>query len=133
MKETYSICTNLNYLKMKKEYKVEVVKEGALGTIFLGSSKMPLKKMEEVMNKWWRWMGCWISVSWKKKIIISLVKRSSNNYLFKKKKLALRNIFYYKNKCGNLYYFISHEHPFKLIKGVIKRYSFLFFIQILVI
>ena len=37
---------------MKKEYKVEVVKEGALGTIFLGSSKMPLKKMEEVMNKY---------------------------------------------------------------------------------
>ena len=30
---------------MKKEYKVEVVKEGALGTIVLGSSKMPLKKM----------------------------------------------------------------------------------------
>ena len=37
---------------IKKEYKVEVVKEGALGTIFLGSSKMPLKKMEEVMNKY---------------------------------------------------------------------------------
>ena len=36
---------------MKKEYKVEAVKEGALGTIFLGSSKMPLKKMEEIMNK----------------------------------------------------------------------------------
>ena len=30
---------------MKKEYKVDVVKEGALGTIVLGSSKMPLKKM----------------------------------------------------------------------------------------
>ena len=39
-------------ITMKKEYKVEVVKEGALGTIFLGSSKMPLKKMEEVMNKY---------------------------------------------------------------------------------
>ena len=37
---------------MKKEYKVEAVKEGALGTIFLGSSKMPLKKMEEIMNKY---------------------------------------------------------------------------------
>ena len=37
---------------MKKEYKVEVVKEGAIGNIFLGSSKMPLKKMEEVMNKY---------------------------------------------------------------------------------
>ncbi len=32
---------------MKKEYKVEVVKEGALGTIFLGSSKMPLKKWKK--------------------------------------------------------------------------------------
>ena len=53
----YNICKIhiLNYLKtntMKKEYKVEVVKEGALGTIFFGSSKMPLKKMEEVMNKY---------------------------------------------------------------------------------
>jgi len=31
---------------MKKEYKVEVVKEGALGTIFLGSSKMPLFRLK---------------------------------------------------------------------------------------
>ncbi|CAI8309794.1 MAG: Uncharacterised protein [Owenweeksia sp. TMED14] len=37
---------------MKKEFKVEVVKEGVLGTIFLGSSKLPLKKMEAVMNKY---------------------------------------------------------------------------------
>ena len=37
---------------IRKEYKVEVVKEGALGTIFFGSSKMPLKKMEEIMNKY---------------------------------------------------------------------------------
>ena len=29
---------------MKNEYKVEVVKEGALGTIFFGSNKMPLMK-----------------------------------------------------------------------------------------
>jgi len=36
---------------MKKEYKIEIIKEGALGTIFLGSSKLPLKKMEEVLNK----------------------------------------------------------------------------------
>ena len=28
---------------MKKEYKVEIIKEGALGTILLGSSKLPLK------------------------------------------------------------------------------------------
>ena len=37
---------------MKKEYKVEIIKEGALGTIILGSSKLPLKKMEDVMNKY---------------------------------------------------------------------------------
>ena len=35
-----------------KQYKVEVVKEGVLGTLFLGSSKLPIKKMEEVMNKY---------------------------------------------------------------------------------
>jgi len=28
---------------MKKQYKVEVVKEGVLGTLFLGSSKLPIK------------------------------------------------------------------------------------------
>ena len=33
---------------MKKQYKVEVVKEGVLGTLFLGSSKLPIKKIEEV-------------------------------------------------------------------------------------
>lgn len=35
-----------------KEFKVEVIKEGALGTIFLGSSNLPIKKMEGVMNKY---------------------------------------------------------------------------------
>jgi|TARA_B110000238_G_C15917952_1_gene349176 hypothetical protein len=38
--------------KMKKEYKVEIIKEGALGTLIFGSSKLPLKKMAEVMNKY---------------------------------------------------------------------------------
>ena len=37
---------------MKKEFKVEIIKEGALGTILLGSSKLPLKKMESVMNQY---------------------------------------------------------------------------------
>ena len=37
---------------MKKEYKIEIIKEGALGTIFLGSSKLPLNKMEDIMNKY---------------------------------------------------------------------------------
>ena len=33
-----------------KQYKVEIIKEGVLGTLFLGSSKLPLKEMEKVMN-----------------------------------------------------------------------------------
>ena len=37
---------------MKKQFKVEVVKEGVLGTLFLGSSKLPIKKIEEVMNEY---------------------------------------------------------------------------------
>ena len=37
---------------MKKEYKVITIAEGALGTIFLGSSKMPVKKMEKVLNEY---------------------------------------------------------------------------------
>jgi hypothetical protein len=36
----------------KKQYKVEIIKEGALGTLFLGASKMPIRKMEEVMNQY---------------------------------------------------------------------------------
>ena len=35
-----------------KQYKIEVVKEGIFGTLFLGSSKLPIKKMEEVMNEY---------------------------------------------------------------------------------
>tara|TARA_B110000003_G_scaffold59917_1_gene60014 strand:- start:5287 stop:5499 length:213 start_codon:yes stop_codon:yes gene_type:complete len=35
-----------------KKYKVEIIKEGMLGTIFFGSSKLPLKKMEKIMNKY---------------------------------------------------------------------------------
>ena len=35
-----------------KQYKVEVIKEGVLGTLFLGSSKLPIKKIEEVMNEY---------------------------------------------------------------------------------
>ena len=35
-----------------KKYKVEVIKEGVLGTLFLGSSKLPVKKIEEVMNQY---------------------------------------------------------------------------------
>ena len=35
-----------------KQYKVEVIKEGVLGTLFLGASKLPVKKIEEVMNEY---------------------------------------------------------------------------------
>ncbi len=37
---------------MKKEFKVISIEEGALGTILLGSSKMPLKKMNQVLNEY---------------------------------------------------------------------------------
>ena len=37
---------------MKKEYKVITIEEGALGTIFLGSSKIPVKNMEKVLNEY---------------------------------------------------------------------------------
>ena len=37
---------------VRKQYKVEVIKEGALGTLFLGASRLPIEKMEEVMNEY---------------------------------------------------------------------------------
>ena len=37
---------------MAKQYKIEVVAEGALGTLLVGSSKLPVKKMEEAMNRY---------------------------------------------------------------------------------
>ena len=33
------------------EYKVVEVKEGAVGTLFLGASKLPLKKIEQTLNQ----------------------------------------------------------------------------------
>jgi hypothetical protein len=35
---------------MARQYKIEVVTEGALGTLFVGSSKLPVKKMEKLLN-----------------------------------------------------------------------------------
>lgn len=35
-----------------REFRVEVVTEGALGTIFLGASKLPVARMESVMNQY---------------------------------------------------------------------------------
>jgi hypothetical protein len=37
---------------MAKEYKVEAVTEGGCGSIFLGASVLPTKKMESVMNEY---------------------------------------------------------------------------------
>ncbi|RKZ37588.1 MAG: DUF4177 domain-containing protein [Gammaproteobacteria bacterium] len=34
-----------------KEYKIMQVSEGALGTLFLGASGMPIKKLEATLNK----------------------------------------------------------------------------------
>lgn len=38
----------------KKQFKVEVIKEGALGTLFLGASKLPIEKLEETLNDYGR-------------------------------------------------------------------------------
>jgi hypothetical protein len=35
-----------------KEFRVEVITEGALGTLFLGASKLPVQRMESVMNRY---------------------------------------------------------------------------------
>lgn len=43
---------NIHYIIMKKEFKTEIIKEGAISSILFGSSKVPLKKMEVVMNKY---------------------------------------------------------------------------------
>ena len=37
---------------MKIEFKIEIIKEGALGTILLGASSLPIKKMETVLNQY---------------------------------------------------------------------------------
>jgi len=37
---------------MQKRFKIEVITEGALGTLLLGASKLPVQKMEEVMNRY---------------------------------------------------------------------------------
>lgn len=35
---------------MFKEYKVETISEGSLGTVFLGASNIPVKKLEARIN-----------------------------------------------------------------------------------
>lgn len=37
-----------------KEFKVITVQEGALGSILLGASKLPVRRMEEELNQWGR-------------------------------------------------------------------------------
>ncbi len=34
-----------------KQYKIILVREGALGTMFLGSSGLPLEKLENILNE----------------------------------------------------------------------------------
>jgi hypothetical protein len=51
-KLSFTNGTNKLISCLEKEYKVEIIKEGALGTLIFGSSKLPLKKMAEVMNKY---------------------------------------------------------------------------------
>ena len=41
-------------MPVTKQFKVEVVTEGLLGSLFLGASKLPIEKMEEVMNSYGR-------------------------------------------------------------------------------
>lgn len=36
---------------MFKEYKVELIAEGALGTIFLGAAGLPIKRLETLLNR----------------------------------------------------------------------------------
>lgn len=36
---------------MYKEYKIEIVTEGGCGTLLLGSSGLPIKKMENTLNR----------------------------------------------------------------------------------
>jgi len=38
--------------RQPKEYKVIVVAEGGIGTVLLGASKLPIKKIEDVLNKY---------------------------------------------------------------------------------
>lgn len=37
---------------MQKEYRVISIEESAIGTLFLGASKIPIKKMEKVLNEY---------------------------------------------------------------------------------
>jgi hypothetical protein len=39
---------------MAKEYKVEIVEEGIVGTLLLGASTLPVQRMEEIMNRYGR-------------------------------------------------------------------------------
>ncbi len=38
---------------MKKiEYKIEIIQENSLATVFLGASKLPIEMIEEVLNRY---------------------------------------------------------------------------------
>lgn len=37
---------------MRKQFKIEIVCEGTLSSMFLGSAKLPIKEMENVLNRY---------------------------------------------------------------------------------
>ncbi len=43
--------TGVRTMAQRKEYKVIHVVEGACGTLFLGSSGLPIRKMEAILNE----------------------------------------------------------------------------------
>lgn len=63
---------------MKKEFQIEVVCEGLLGSIFLGASKLPVKRMQEVMNSYGRdgWDVSFIVVE-KKRLLLFWVREAA--------------------------------------------------------
>ncbi len=68
---------------MTKQFKVEVVTEGLLGSLFLGASRLPIEKMEEVMNNYGRqgWDVTFMLIE-KKATVAVLGTRSSDYYLW---------------------------------------------------
>ena len=75
---------------MKKEYMVEIIKEGALWSILFGQGKLQFKKMERVMNDYGEkgWNVSFQLIE-RRRYLIFLVKRSSYNYIYKIKTIDI--------------------------------------------
>lgn len=52
----------------KREYKIEVLQENSIATIFLGASKLPIGKIEEVLNQYGAegWELVFQTVEWRR-------------------------------------------------------------------